>query len=179
MSLIKFFVLLLTLPCLVHCCKSKAPEPTKPPCPDGFWEVPEGWKCNGGYLSDCANSQKCMNNAYLCNGARDLRRLKKLNNDSNYLEGSPDENSCTDEFCATLRDGRTRRCPGTTRCITPITNYFPGTDVAIGPICSEVTNSFCIVKQIIGSTYEAKLQSFISFVTSFFCLGSFPQVQSS
>ena len=134
-----FIAFLVTFPSFVISCKSKTSEPAKPPCPDGFWEVPDGWKCNGGYMTDCANDHKCMNYAYLCNGRRTLRRVDDRNNsDANYPDGSPDENVCTDEFCSNLTDGRTRRCPGTTRCITPHVDYYKGTDIPIGPICAEV-----------------------------------------
>ena len=138
MDIISFFVVIATLPKLAIGCKSETSKPIKPTCPEGYWEVPEGWKCNGAYKGDCFNNQNCMNYAYLCNGRRDLRREGQNNSDSNYLDGSPDENLCTDKFCSRLKDGRTRRCSGTSRCITPTVNYFEGTDIPIGPICAEV-----------------------------------------
>lgn len=139
MDIISFFVIIAALPKLAIGCKSKTPKPIKPPCPEGYWEVPEGWKCNGADKGDCFNNQNCMNYAYLCNGRRNLRRDGDQNNsDSNYVDGSPDENLCTDQFCLRLKDGRSRRCSGTTRCITPTENYFEGTDIPIGPICAEV-----------------------------------------
>ena len=147
MNLIFFF----TLPSLIICCKKS--------CPPGFWEVPEGFKCIGSTdkLTDCAKNHKCMNYASLCNGIRDLmyendelkydfdefHRLKLVSNLS-YTDGTPDENICTDEFCQTLLDGRTHRCPGTTRCIPPTKHYFHGTNIPIGPICSEVKSYLTI-----------------------------------
>ena len=145
------FIFLLSFPSLIFCCKKNPPEP---PCPPGFWEVPEGYKCIGSTnrLTECAKNHKCMNYARLCNGIRDLmyeNDTLKYHYDSktqrviivsnlSYTDGTPDENICTDEFCGTLLDGRTNRCPGTTRCIPPTKHYFHGTDIPIGPICSEV-----------------------------------------
>jgi len=146
MSYILLFTFLVLLPGIILCCKSK---PIKPPCPDGYWKVPNGWKCHGDWLDPlkdmihCANDYECMNSAYLCDGRRSIRREDTYsweygwnNSDANYPDGSPDENMCTDEFCSSLTDGRTRRCPGTTRCISPSVNY-PSTDIPIGPICKE------------------------------------------
>ena len=136
----KWSYLISILPSAIICCKSKAPKPVEPSCPDGFWVVPDGYKCMGGLqMTDCAKNRKCMNYHYLCNGERNLMYEKdEFSSDSNYTDGTPDEKFCTDEFCATLTDGRTRRCPGTTRCITPTANFFPGTQIPIGPMCSEV-----------------------------------------
>ena len=140
-------VFVFTLPSLIFCCKKNQP------CPPGFWEVPEGYKCIGSTdkLIECAKNHKCMNYAWLCNGIQDLiyendeikygyDKLGKFGLVSNlsYSDGTPDENICTDEFCGSLLDGRTHRCPGTTRCIPPTKHYFHGTDIPIGPICSEV-----------------------------------------
>ena len=65
------FVLFQFLPSLILCCKS---QPQKPPCPEGFWEVPEGYKCIGvsGLMTVCERNHKCMNYALLCDGNRDL-----------------------------------------------------------------------------------------------------------
>ena len=133
------FVLLLILPSLILCCKSQPQKPPEPPCPEGFWEVPEGYKCIGvsGRKTDCEKNHKCMNYARLCDGDQDLE-YENHTSDSNYTDGTPDENICTNDFCAKLLDGRTHRCPGTTRCIPPIKHHFPGTDIPTGPICSEV-----------------------------------------
>ena len=143
MNNILYINFLILFPTFVLSCKSKTPEPVKEvTCPDGFWKVPDEWKCMRKYWDrdvECANDDQCMNYAYLCDGKRNLnRRDKKDDSYKIYLNGSPDENLCTDEFCSTLTDGRTRRCPGTTRCISPIVHYHPGTDIPIGPICAEV-----------------------------------------
>ena len=129
------FVLFQFLPSLILCCKS---QPQKPPCPEGFWEVPEGYKCIGvsGTMTDCERNHKCMNYARLCDGDQDLEYVNH-DSHSNYTDGTPDENICTNEFCATLLDGRTHRCPGTTRCIPPIKHHFPDTNISTGPVCSE------------------------------------------
>ena len=142
------FVLFLIMPSLISCCKSQPQKPPEPPCPDGFWEVPEGYRCIGSSIgmTDCAKNHKCMNYAYLCNGDRDVEYENDTNtpwnSDSNYTDGklwnTPDENICTKEFCATLSDGRTHLCPGTSRCIAPIKHHFPGTNISTGPMCSEV-----------------------------------------
>ena len=139
MDYISYINFLISLPSFVLSCKSKTPEPEKVTCPDGFWQVPDEWKCNGLNHVDCANDYRCMNYANLCDGKRSLsRRDHQDYSDENHRNGSPDENLCTDEFCSTLTDGRTRRCPGTTRCISPIVHYHSGTDIPIGPICAEV-----------------------------------------
>ena len=145
MNYILYINLLILFPTFVVSCKSKAPEPEPVgvACPDGFWKVPDEWKCMDKYREDtldCVNNYQCMNYEYLCDGERNLRRWDHQDySDRNYRNGSPDENLCTDEFCSTLTDGRTRRCPGTTRCISPIVHYHSGTDIPIGPICAEVT----------------------------------------
>ena len=78
---------------------------------------------------------------YLCNGESDLRIDYTDKKDTiDYSNGSPDENICSDEFCSSLPDGRTKHCPGTTRCIAPTVTYFEGTNIPIGPICAEVKN---------------------------------------
>ena len=141
MPKMKWIIFIFTLPPAILCCKSRAPTPIEPPCPDGFWKVPDGYKCIGvsGSMTDCAKNHKCMNYAYLCDGERNLMYEKdKFISESNYTDGTPDETFCTDEFCANLADGRTKRCPETTRCITPTVNLFPGTAIPIGPMCSEV-----------------------------------------
>ena len=139
MDYITYINFLISMPAFVLSCKSKAPEPVKVTCPDGFWKVPDEWECNGINHVDCANDYRCMNYANLCDGKRSLsRRDHQDYSDKNYWNGSPDENLCTDEFCSTLTDGRKRRCPGTTRCILPIVHYYSGTDIPIGPICAEV-----------------------------------------
>ena len=150
MNNISYINFLILFPTFVLSCKSKTPEPVKEViCPDGFWRVPDGWKCireHWNYNFECANDDQCMNYAYLCDGKRNLIR-RDHQDYSDYLEiygltyrnGTPDENLCTDEFCSTLTDGRTQRCPGTTRCIPPIVHYYSGTDIPIGPICAEVT----------------------------------------
>ena len=140
------FILLFGLPICALGCKSKAP---KPHCPDGYWVIPDGWKSylefgRNRNLTDrtynCSkNCDKCLNYKYLCNGERDLMRDGPLTA-FEYSNGSPDENICSDEFCSSLPDGRTKRCPGTTRCIEPTSTYFEGTNIPIGPICAEVTN---------------------------------------
>ena len=132
------FILFVTLPTFVFSCKSRAQDPDSPLCPEGYWEVPEGWQAFAGYKSDGFWNDKCMKYAYLCDGERSLIKAQYHNKYHNYPDGSPDENNCTDEFCASLTDGRTKRCPGTTRCITPTVDYFEGTDIPIGPICAEV-----------------------------------------
>ena len=134
MSCNLFLIILVTVPSFVLSCKSNS----RPPCPEGYWQVPDGWKCDGGDMTDCTNHQNCMHFSYLCDGERNLRRENEDNYSELYLDGSPDESSCTDEFCATLSDGRTRRCPGTTRCIMPSKNNFSGSGIAIGQICGEV-----------------------------------------
>ena len=141
-------VLFLILPSLISCCKSQPQKPPEPPCPDGFWEVPEGYRCIGRSIgmTDCAKNHKCMNYARLCDGDRDVEYENDTNtpwvSDPIYTDGklwnTPDENICTNEFCATLSDGRTHLCPGTSRCITPIKHHFPGTNISTGPMCSEV-----------------------------------------
>lgn len=149
MHQIAVFIFLLTLPSSIWCCKGRKPTTPEHLCPPGFWEVPDGYRCIGQThkMTDCAKDHKCMNCAYLCNGERNLMYDNddhsiqyNLRNDSNYPNGTPDENYCTDEFCATpeVCGGRTKRCPGTTRCITPTKHHFSGTDIPIGPICSEV-----------------------------------------
>ena len=137
------FIFLVALPTFVFSCKSKAQDPDKPLCPEGYWEVPDGWQAFGGYENNGVWNDKCMKYAYLCDGKRSLMtngtpHAGHTLDTYDYPNGSPDENHCTDEFCASLTDGRTKRCPGTTRCITPIVDYFEGTDVPIGPICAEV-----------------------------------------
>ena len=152
MDYILYINFLILCPTFVQSCKSKAPEPEPEPvkitCPDGFWKVPDEWKCMRKYWVnrvECAIDDQCMNYAYLCDGERNLIRRDHQNfSDWRYRNGSPDENLCTDKFCSTLTDGRTRRCPGTTRCITPIVHYHSGTDIPIGPICAEVTPSISI-----------------------------------
>ena len=149
MNNISYINFLILFPTFVLSCKSKTPEPVKEViCPDGFWRVPDGWKCireHWNYNFECANHDQCMNYAYLCDGKRNLKRRDHQDySDKSYRNGSPDENLCTDEFCSTLTDGRTRRCPGTTRCIPPIVHYHSGTDIPIGPICAEVTPSISI-----------------------------------
>ena len=142
--LLNIHVLILFLT-FVLSCKSKTPEPVKVSCPDGFWKVPDGWKCireYGDKTVNCANDDQCMNYAHLCDNKINLKRRDNQDNSDIYYRNGwaePDEKFCTDEFCSTLTDGRTRRCPGMTRCITPVVNYYSGTDVPIGPICSEVT----------------------------------------
>ena len=153
MNNLLLFTCLASFPTIIVTCKSK---PNKPLCPDGYWKVPDGWKCKGyptwrNTMIDmvhCTNDYKCINYANLCNGIRNTRREDAYSHsygwnesDANYPNGSPDENLCTDEFCLTLTDGRRRRCPGTTRCISPTVNY-PGTDIPIGPICAEVKAFF-------------------------------------
>ena len=64
----------MSLPTFVLSCKSKAPEPKKVTCPDGFWKVPDEWKCSGINHVDCANDYRCMNYASLCDGKRSLSR---------------------------------------------------------------------------------------------------------
>ena len=140
------FILFFGLPLCALGCKSTAPEPS---CPEGYWEIPDGWKIylflNVTYDStytcgkDCIKNYKCLNYKYLCNGERDLMRDGPLTA-FDYSNGSPDENICSDEFCSSLPDGRTKRCPGTTRCIEPTVTYFKGTNIPIGPICAGVTN---------------------------------------
>ena len=138
-------VLFLCLPYLIFCCKSQPQKPPEPPCPEGFWKVPKGYKCIGttdGYWRNCESkshtkTHDCMKYTRLCDGEQDLE-YRNHSRDTNYPNGTPDENICTNEFCATLLDGRTHRCPGTTRCIPPIKHHFPGTDISTGPICSEV-----------------------------------------
>ena len=134
-----FIIFILISPSSIICCKGKSPEPTEPPCPEGFWKVPDGYKCTGVRygLTDCANNGKCMNYAYVCDGKRSMRSETASNNS---IEQEPDESLCTDEFCSTLVDGRTKRCPGTTRCIPPYT-FFPSTDIPMGPVCAEVIKS--------------------------------------
>ena len=138
------FILFLCLPSLILCCKSQPQKPPEPSCPEGFWKVPEGYRCIGttaGYWKNCEKKHECLKYTRLCNGEQDLEyrnHTGPLLPDTNYPNGTPDENVCTNEFCATLLDGRTYRCPGTTRCIPPIKHHFPGTDISTGPICSEV-----------------------------------------
>ena len=151
LSLILFF----GLPLCALGCKSTAPEPS---CPEGYWEIPDGWKSylefnrnrnlTGGTYNSAKNCDNCLNYKYLCNGERDLMRDGPLTA-FNYSNGSPDENICSDEFCSSLPDGRTKHCPGTTRCIKPTVTYFEGTNIPIGPICAEVTN-FKYLKIAIG-----------------------------
>ena len=134
-SNIHVLILFLTF---VLSCKSKTPEPVKVSCPDGFWKVPDGWKCIRDYGENtfgCTNDDQCMSYAYLCNGRRNSERR---DHQTYYWHELPDEKFCTDEFCSTLTDGRTRRCPHTTTCIPPIVHYHSGTDIPIGPICAEV-----------------------------------------
>ena len=149
---IAVFIFIFTLPSSIFCCKREKPPLPEPFCPPGFWEVPDGYKCidESHRMTDCTKNLKCMNCAYLCNGERNLmyendtyyNTLSVFTNDFNYTNGTPDENYCTDEFCATpeVCGGRTKLCPGTTRCITPTKHHFPGTHIPIGPICSEVNS---------------------------------------
>ena len=115
------------------CCKSS------PPCPAEFWKIPNEYRCfpRSRDQSNCANDRSCINYKYVCDGEQDV--LHK----SLRLRGpKPEEDICTDEFCATLPGGRTIRCPGTTRCIAPYTNYFNGTNIPIGPLCEEVDSTY-------------------------------------
>ena len=123
------FILLFGLPMCAQGCKSKAPEPT---CPEGYWEVPDGWiqyDSNDAKESiyncgkNCNKNGKCLNYKYLCNGESDVMR-DSTDLTIDYFKGSPDESICSDEFCSSLPDGRTKRCPGTTRCIAPTITYF-------------------------------------------------------
>ena len=135
-------VLLLTIPSFILSCKSKASKTQEILCPNGFQKVPKGFKCNGANNLDCANEQNCVNSAaYLCDGKPSIRKAdSNSRNDGLLTEDRPDENVCTDEFCAALDDGRTKRCPGTTRCIKPNRKYFPNTNIPIGAMCVEVRN---------------------------------------
>ena len=85
--------LFLILPSLILCCKSQPQKPPEPPCPEGFWEVPEGYKCIGvsGTMTDCERNHKCMNYARLCDGDQDLEYVNH-DSHSNYTDGTPDEN---------------------------------------------------------------------------------------
>ena len=136
-------------------CKS-----SPPPCPVGFWEIPIPYHCSpksGRTTGNCANDGRCLNYKLLCDGEVDIGRKaffcgtglggKVLYGDPENVETwtlekpdqrKPDEDLCTEEFCATLPGGRTIRCPGTTRCIAPYTKFFSGTNIPIGPICEEV-----------------------------------------
>ena len=136
-------VLLLTIPSFTLSCKSRALKTEEILCPHGFQKVPKGFKCNGADNIDCANDQDCINlAAYLCDGKPSIRKMtSNSRNDGLLTDERPDENSCTDEFCAALDDGRTRRCPGTTRCIKPTTKYFPNTNIPIGAMCAEVRDN--------------------------------------
>ena len=184
MSYILLISFLIVLPGTVLGCKSK---PVKPSCPEGYWKVPDGWKCHGHILDPlidmirCANDYKCMNSAFLCDGRRSIRREDTYshdygwnNSDANYPNGSPDENMCTDEFCSTLTDGRTRRCPGTTRCISPTVNY-PGIDIPIGPICKEV-KTFLLTYL---SSYCWAIKKIALSVILFFFSGAFSPVPTN
>ena len=70
MNYILYINFLVLFPTFVISCKSKTPEPVKEvTCPDGFWKVPDGWKCMRKYWDkdvECANDDQCMNYAYLC-----------------------------------------------------------------------------------------------------------------
>ena len=137
-------VLFFTLPSFTLSCKSKAPKTEEISCPSGFQKVPKGFKCNGADNIDCANEQNCVNSAtYLCDGKPSIRKAASSSrNDGLLTEDRPDENVCTDEFCASLDDGRTKRCPGTTRCIKPNRKYFPNTNIPIGAMCAEVRDNY-------------------------------------
>ena len=141
MDYILSFILLFGLPICALGCKSKAIA-SEPSCPKGYWEVPDGWKSykrtyNCG--ENCNNNEKCLNYRYLCDETTDSRR-DGTNMTIDYSNGSIDESICSDEFCSSLPDGRTKHCPGTTRCIKPTVTYFEGTNIPIGPICAEVKN---------------------------------------
>ena len=63
-------IFLLTLPSATLCCKSAPPPPipTKLQCPEGYWKVPDGYKCFGPNATDCLEDEECINYEYLCDG---------------------------------------------------------------------------------------------------------------
>ena len=87
------FIFLVALPTFVINCKGKALDSDKPLCPEGYWEVPDGWQAFAGYKSNGVWNDKCMKYAYLCDGERSLMKAGGTLDIYDYPDGSPDENN--------------------------------------------------------------------------------------
>ena len=73
-----FLMMLLILPSTMLCCKSAPPPlpiPTKLECPEGYWKVPDGYKCFGPNKADCVEDEECIKYDYLCDGENKLDKF--------------------------------------------------------------------------------------------------------
>ena len=76
-----FVFVILILPSTILCCKStpsSPPIPTKLQCPDGYWKVPDGYKCFGPNLTNCVEDEECISYDYLCNGDNKMDKFVEL-----------------------------------------------------------------------------------------------------
>ena len=125
-------------------CKSSSYScpPNQMKIPSGYFtretkDLPNYYKTTGEKEEDY-RQRKCLRLEFMCDGEPDFYD-EDLGKGTKH-ETRPDEDFCGDVVCSKLALGRTKRCPGTTRCIVPPTKFFTGTNIPIGPICEEVTD---------------------------------------